>query len=800
MAAKRSGGAARRTATASNKKTATKKATSRTTKTSAKRGAKAKTRGRAKPTRHKTPLKSGVVPDSDLPPDSEAPQSSRAAGAIASAWAMKARGRRLNTILRALPEEQLLGLAKRVGIRVDEKKRIDAPAQVARALVRLPDVREPQRLPGASVELLRRIAEARGALTVATLPNGLEMLVRRGIVFARHVGEGIELILPTALLIQLASWESEDPRSLRALLSDAPFETAGAIANHYLGRTAAPPIALSLEPAWEILGDADRLREELDQIAHQERRLLDQLEQVGGEVDTQELMDLEREPMRVRGAYGVAAGRRGAAFSLEKRGFLFPLHPNRYVVPTEVAVLIGAERSARRKERRAAIRGAVVAEDHLPRRARFSTAPGTWAIALALAFKDSGVEIRGGLGTPRSLVNRLAQRFGRETETTALIVCLSRAVGLWEQEGLTRAAPPGGLTTEELSRQLFDAWRRGGAWDEARPDAELMRVAKEQRDTSPVGVVRDMVVDALQDLGEGQWVPYNSLYDYLKNDPRTGSITRLFARWSERVGIDSQEPMAVARRVLLESLPALGVVDLGGADVNAASGSGELASLALRLTARGRRYVSESKGGPSIQEPSGFSEPFELTIGTVAIVADVLDLGACSDIGGLQPTLVMDLSRAAISRGLASGLDADTMRQRIEAIAPVSAELSAALEDVGTIVGQASLTPAGGFLWVEDHDVRELLRTRAPAADLFVDPSPPGGLLTLPGVEGDRLKRRCRALGVDVEVEEGQTRARRHSSAPPPMRSATKLRTSSASNREAGGRRVSWRPMGNGKS
>ena len=38
----------------------------------------------------------------------------------------------------------------------------------------------------------------------------------------------------------------------------------------------------------------------------------------GGEVDTQELLDLEREPLRLRGAGGVTATRRGAGFSLER--------------------------------------------------------------------------------------------------------------------------------------------------------------------------------------------------------------------------------------------------------------------------------------------------------------------------------------------------------------------------------------------------------------------------------------------------------------------------------------------------
>ena len=57
-----------------------------------------------------------------------------------------------------------------------------------------------------------------------------------------------------------------------------------------------------------------------------------------------------------------------------------------------------------------------------------------------------------------------------------------------------------------------------------------------------------------------------------------------------------------------------------------------------------------------------------------------------------------------------------------------------------------------GFLWVEDPEVRELLRSRRQTADLFVDPSPPAGLLVQAGVELERLARRCRSLGVELIV------------------------------------------------
>ena len=52
---------------------------------------------------------------------------------------------RLTDILRALPHGELDGLISRLGVRVDHAKRIDIPSQVARALVALPELRDPSR-------------------------------------------------------------------------------------------------------------------------------------------------------------------------------------------------------------------------------------------------------------------------------------------------------------------------------------------------------------------------------------------------------------------------------------------------------------------------------------------------------------------------------------------------------------------------------------------------------------------------------------------------------------------------------
>ncbi|MBC3709700.1 hypothetical protein H8I15_18505, partial [Bacillus pumilus] len=91
-------------------------------------------------------------------------------------------------ILNALPEKELTSLVQRLGVRIDPAKRLDPPQQLARALVALPDLRDPSRLPQASVELLHRIAEAGGELAVPSVPPALQPLVERALVFARGRG------------------------------------------------------------------------------------------------------------------------------------------------------------------------------------------------------------------------------------------------------------------------------------------------------------------------------------------------------------------------------------------------------------------------------------------------------------------------------------------------------------------------------------------------------------------------------------------------------------------------------------
>jgi hypothetical protein len=685
--------------------------------------------------------------------------------------------------LRALPQGELDSLIKRLAIRIDPAKRIDVPSQVARALVSLPELRDPGRLNPACVELVHRVAEAHGSLIVAALPPALEPLLARGLMFARSADRGVELILPSAYLVQLKSWDGEDPRGLRALMSQASFETMSAIASHYLGRPATPPIALSLEAAWDVLGDRDRLAEELAKLSPTERRVLEGVEADGGEVDTEELLELEREPLRLRTATGATPSRRGVGFSLERRALLIPIHPNRHVVPTEVSAIIGAANHSERAAHREQVRVFVASGDHAPRRARFSLDPAPIVLGLAVAARESPArpegrtqsgafaDVRAGVGTPKSLVQKLATRFGRESPHVALVVALSRAIGLWDPSATNTSAPPGSFTLQELTQQLFSAWRRGGAWDEAREEPELLRLAPDARDSSAAGVVREMVLEALRELGEGRWVPWSSLAGWLKSDHRVPGLGRLLRRWADRVGVAPVEPIEVARRIVHESLPALGIVDLGEDEdlPHDPELDGPAPAIALRLTARGRALLAD-KPPPAEPVPSKFLDTHVLRLGAHARVGAILSIAPFVEVGRAAETLDLIVAPQTLARALSAGLDAEVLRSRIEALAPLPESLSRTLAQASIVVGRATWVSAAGFLWIEDSNVREMLRTRRPTQELFVDPSPAGGLIIVPGIDLDRLARRCRTIGVEVLSDGQVVRAR---TLPPPSSGKT---------------------------
>lgn len=153
--------------------------------------------------------------------------------------------------------------------------------------------------------------------------------------------------------------------------------------------------------------------------------------------------------------------------------------------------------------------------------------------------------------------------------------------------------------------------------------------------------------------------------------------------------------------------------------------------------------------------PSKFLDTHVLRLGPSAKVASILAIFGFVDVGRAAETLDLIVAPQTLARALSAGYEADALRQRIEAIAPLPESLSRTLAAASVVVGRGSYVASSGFLWVDDANVRELLRTRRSTGELFLEPSPPGGLLVSAQVDLDRLVRRCRTVGVEI-VTEGQ--------------------------------------------
>lgn len=476
---------------------------------------------------------------------------------------------------------------------------------------------------------------------------------------------------------------------------------------------------------------------------------------------------MEREPVRLRGASGATPSRRGVGFALERRGFLIPVHPNRHVVPTEVARLVGAERLAEREGLRQRIREHVAREDYIPQRARFALDVTPLALGVAMGVHAGEAEVRPGVGTPRSLISKMATRFGRTNEAVALVASLSRIAGLWDATAASPEGPPGDLRLVEVGPLLFKTWRRGGAWDESRADGELLRVPGDARESGAVGVVRSVVVEALQELGDGQWAPWGAIAEYMRADPRTPGLSRLLTRFAQKTGIDYTDPVEIGRRMAIETLHVLGLVDLAEPDEG-----DDVEGPMLRITPRGRSWLSEIPRNGSL-EGGRFVDNQTLRIGNTARVAEVLALHPLTEVGNVEGELDLIMTPRTLALAIGTGIDPSEIRVRLEVIAALPDPILRQLTQASTVLGRAEFVPSAGFIWIDDPEVRRMLSTRRSTADLFVNPSPPSGLLVTVGVDLDKLSRRCRTMGVEI-LNEGNvhyaqsvTPGRRRRSDPP---------------------------------
>ena len=269
---------------------------------------------------------------------------------------------------------------------------------------------------------------------------------RAGLMFAARRDRASSSSSPPRTSVQLRSWEGEDPRGIRALLAQAPFETMSAIAAHYLGRPATPPIcALARDGAGRCWADPHKLAEEIEKLSATERRVLEAVEHEGGEVGHR------RAPGARTRAAQTAHGNRGDAVASWRRLLARAARPPRPGAPEPAR---RADRGGRDHRRGTAggARGAPRAGAELrpvgattlrgARASRSTRSPWRWA--LALAAPRGGQRSRDPGSGRRSRWCRSSPRASAASRrTSALVIALSRAIGLWEPSAIMRRRPPG---------------------------------------------------------------------------------------------------------------------------------------------------------------------------------------------------------------------------------------------------------------------------------------------------------------------------------------------------------------------
>jgi hypothetical protein len=650
----------------------------------------------------------------------------------------------LSDLLEALGPEELALVVARAGIELDAAKRIGERAQVARALAGRVKLRG-NTWTDSEQALLVMLARAGGRARFRSRPAAANALCDGVWLFEKKQPGCVELILPVAYLLQFPPWEGEDPRGIRSLLAHLDRHQAAALTRYHSPRVVNAPWPIAFEAAFRTLMQPTRVRALMSDLGERERQLLSLIAQYGGEVTTQELLEMERQPLRLETASGASQVRSGAGYELERRGLLLPAKPNRHLVPTEVLEVVTERKRRALALRRAKTRRSLEAQDMTPRRARFAVDPAPLAVALALLAREQK-PTRAGVATPLTIVKRLAKQVGADVDSVALLCALGRRLGLWEPE------VPRAMVFGDVGYALYDAWQAGALWDEGRLEPEILRNPKAPRQLSPASQLRVATLEALLELAERCWVPWKVLLDYVLADPRGLGLERQQSRWGARGGGPVVSPEEIVRRTVMESLATLGAVHVGEAD-DAGAKRADAAGGFVRLSDRGRAWLSgEAVAVGEAVPTSDYVSGHTLRIGPGDVVADLVSVASLVELGETRETLDLLVSRSKLDRAFGEGVDRNRIATKLAALAPLSGEVERMLEVAARTDGRAEFASASGFLWVDDPSLLEQIRAKRGLAALFVDPSPPGGLLVSEGVTLDRLTLRCRAVGIEIYV------------------------------------------------
>ena len=641
---------------------------------------------------------------------------------------------RLAEALAALDARSFERLCRRRGVVIDAKKRLSPAEQAARQLADAMGRVSLRELPEPAQKVAALLATTREGAPRVELGGGVLPLIERDLVFPVP-GARERVAMPSEYRVQLPPLPGEDPASARALLSLQDEEVRSAIAAQLLGRRPVGPAALWTGELLERLETKDGIEAILSALSPKQRRLLEAIEARGAQLETDELLELERSPLRVTVAGGAALPTRTASYHLFVRGLLLPRARGLWVVPSEVAEHVGAARRAVERAERKRLLARVASDEELsPARAELAEDAGPIAVALLAALRGRGALPAGGRGVRRRELDAVARELAVPVARAELLVSVARAAGA----RLERS------TLAEAGAILFATWRETGAWDEARLDPDAHRAGDDLAQlATPTRALREVVLDLLLAMPKERFAPIDEVARASGRDLRASGAARLLERAARRAPERFvAQPFEVARRILASSLPALGAADVarvGGVDV---------ARLSLRARHWLERTAPARAEGASRWEGGG-----RLRVGPDARVRAILAAAEGARAIAVSGALTLRVDASTIASAIARGVSADELRARLEALAsPIDSDAERALaQAIEAARPRVSIVRASAFLPIEDDALRERILADASLREIFVSSSPAGGLLVREGVSIEELARALDRAGVVLE-------------------------------------------------
>ncbi len=640
---------------------------------------------------------------------------------------------RLADALAALDARTLERLCRRRGVAIDPKKRLTPSEQAARQLADLPLRTDLDRLPDPARRVLWHLAITPEGAPRRELGGGALPLMERDLVFSVPDAPS-QVAMPADFRVQLPPGPGEDRASARALLAVQDEDVWVTLGTQLLGRRPVGPAPMWLGQLLEALESPRGIESIASGLSPKQRRLLEAIEARGAQLETDELLDLERSPMRVTIAGGASLPTRTASYQLFVRGLLLPRARGLWTVPSEVAAHVGsARRAVERAERKRLLARVADDEDLSPARARLAEDPGALAIALLAALRQRDALPPDGRGVRRSDLKSAASTAGVPVATAELLVAIARAAGARLDRGPLSGA--GAI--------LFATWRDTGVWDEARTDPDVHRGGDVLAQVAtPTRALREIALDLLEAMPASRFAPVDEVARASTKDLRASGAARLLERASRRApGKVVTDAPEVTRRVLVDSMPVLGLADRANVD----------GAEVVRLSARARRWIEGERA--SVGAAVGRWEGGRIQVPGGARIRTVLAAAEGAHVIASAGALTLRVDGASVASAFARGLDEAALRARFEELGgPLDHATERALARGREAARpHVAMIAASAFVPIDDPELRERLLNDAEIGGLFVGRSPAEGLLVRPGVDRQALARALEAQGIVLE-------------------------------------------------